>query len=76
MLAGISAAERQTPGCQGLKTVFRMCFVQTVKRVKVDCSSEGQERFYKCAARGQNKFRHSISCRLKNNAVALFDTEN
>ncbi len=40
-------------------TVLRMCFVQTLQRVQVNCSSEGQRGFYKHAARGQNKFRHS-----------------
>src|SRR5207249_7213234 len=39
------------------------------------CSSEGRSRFYECARREQNKIRPSISCRLKNKAVTVSDTE-
>ena len=44
-------------------------------RFDIRCSSEGRSRFYECARRGQNKIRPSISCRLKNNAVTVSDTE-
>jgi len=44
-------------------------------RFDVRCSSEGRSRFYEWARRGQNKIRPSISCRLKNNAVTVSDTE-
>jgi hypothetical protein len=47
-----------------------MCFVQTLQMVKVNCSSEGQRGFYKCAAIGQSKFRRSRDLELRGDIMS------
>jgi hypothetical protein len=59
LFVGIRAERQQSPRYPQLKAVLGMCFVQTLQMVKVNCSSEGQRGFYKCAAIGQSKFRRS-----------------
>ena len=54
-LVGLRADAAQPPRYRWNKTVLRMCFVQTLQRVKVNRLPGEQRRFYKFKARGQNK---------------------
>jgi hypothetical protein len=65
LFVGIRAERQQSPRYPQLKAVLRMCFVQTLQMVWVNCSSEGQRGFYKCATRGQNKFRRYADPELR-----------
>src|SRR5437660_7800367 len=44
---------------RSMKTALRVCFVQTLQRVKVNCFSGEQRGFYECTGRGQNKISFS-----------------
>ena len=52
---------RPVANYRSTKTVLRMCFVQALQRVKVNCFSGEQRGFYECTARGQNKISFSTS---------------
>jgi hypothetical protein len=56
VLIGISAAERQTPGCQGLKAVLRMCFVQTVKGLRLIARPRGRKDSINAGREGKINF--------------------